>query len=152
MKQIDDPDLAPENHEYSEEAARLERSKPSPDIEFDGLLTEVEMAQRLDITREALRERLTQGLLLGWRKLSGELVFPAGQLDAMNRPAQGTARVVSHLSDPQVAWLWLCQPTAMLRGETPIELLKPDEMGKTSEEQIERVANAALGKALGAFG
>lgn len=153
MKDIDDtdPDLAPEHHEYSEAAARLVRSQPSPDIEFDGLLTEAEMAQRLGITRETLHQCLTQGVLLGWRKLSGQLVFPAGQLDTMNRPALGTAQVVSHFCDPQIAWLWLRQPTAMLCGETPIELLKPDETGQTSEEQIERVANAALGKALGAF-
>ena len=96
-------------------------------------------------------QRLTHGLLLGWRQQSGQFVFPAGQLDALNRPAQGMEGVLSNLSDPQVAWLWLHQPTALLRGQTPIELLKPDDTGQTSTEQIERVVEAASAKALGAF-
>ena len=153
MKYLDDtdPDLASQELSYSKEAARLYRSTPAPDIPFDGLLTETEMARRLDISNEALHQRLTHGLLLGWRQQSGQFVFPAGQLDALNRPAQGMKGVLSNLSDPQVAWLWLQQPTALLRGQTPIELLKPDDTGQTSTEQIERVVEAASAKALGAF-
>lgn len=146
-----DEALVDEGLPYSEAAGKPYLDMPSPDIEFDGLITENAMAQRLDITAAALQQRLTDGVLIGWRNAAGQLVFPAGQLDALSRPAQGLGRVLAHFCDPQVTWLWLSRPTELLHNKTPIDLLKSDDDEHRSAERIERVVQAAKGQALGAF-
>lgn len=36
----------------------------------------------------------------------------------------GIRQVLSSISDPRVAWLWLISPSPLLKGRVPIELLR----------------------------
>jgi DNA-binding Lrp family transcriptional regulator len=143
-----DEALVDEHLAYDEQAAQAFQSTPRPDIDFDELLSSDQMAERLGVTRPTVHARLREGILIGWEKQSGRVVFPAGQLDGFNRPAAGLAGVVATFVDPQMAWLWLSRPADLLQGDIPVERLKS---GRSSQKQIECVVDAARGQALGAF-
>lgn len=144
-----DDDLKDEVLAYDGEAAQAFRAMPSPDIAFKELLSSDQMAERIGVTRPTVHRRLRSGELIGWTNASARTVFPADQLDEFNRPAPKLAQVVEAFVDPQVAWLWLSQPSELLEGDLPIERLKA---ARSTPGYAQAVIDAALAKSLGAFG
>jgi hypothetical protein len=59
------------------------------------------------------------------RKGGRKHVFPLAQF-VDGRPASGIREVLSSIAHPRLAWLWLIQPSAILGGRTPIEMLRRD--------------------------
>ncbi|MDX8499150.1 hypothetical protein RFM99_12080 [Mesorhizobium sp. VK4C] len=57
------------------------------------------------------------------RKGSRKHVFPLAQF-IDGRPIPGIRQVLSTISDPRLAWLWLISPSPLLNGRVPIELLR----------------------------
>ncbi|WP_245269052.1 antitoxin Xre/MbcA/ParS toxin-binding domain-containing protein [Mesorhizobium sp. WSM2561] len=52
-------------------------------------------------------------------------VFPLAQF-IDGRPAPGIRHVLSSISNPRLAWLWLIRPSPFLGGRVPIEMLRED--------------------------
>ncbi|MGX5805861.1 antitoxin Xre/MbcA/ParS-like domain-containing protein, partial [Bradyrhizobium sp. Arg314] len=58
-----------------------------------------------------------------FRRGSRKHVFPLAQF-IDGRPIPGIRLVLSSISDPRIAWLWLISPSPLLKGRVPIELLR----------------------------
>ena len=108
------------------------------------LLTSDELAQRVGLkTRQSVHDWLKKGRIVGWRGARRGHVFPAGQLDARDRPFDGLGRVTGLFDDGYAAWVWLTTELASLDGAAPLTLLAGGE--------IDRVVKAAEGDRQGDF-
>ena len=108
------------------------------------LLTSDELASRVGLkTRQSVHDWLKKGRIVGWRGAKRGHVFPAGQLDARERPFDGLAGVVGLFDDGYAAWIWLTTELSSLDGAKPLTLLARGE--------IDRVAKAAEGDRQGDF-
>ena len=108
------------------------------------LLTSDELASRVGLkTRQSVHDWLKKGRIVGWRGAKRGHVFPAGQLDARERPFDGLDRVVGLFDDGYAAWIWLTTELSSLDGAKPLTLLARGE--------IDRVAKAAEGDRQGDF-
>lgn len=67
-------------------------------------------------------------LLVGARKHA----FPLEQF-VDGRPVEGIADVLKVVGNPRRAWLWLVQPSPLLGGKRPIDLLKQDRQDEVVE-------------------
>ena len=108
------------------------------------LLTSDELAERVGLkTRQSVHDWLKKGRVVGWRGARRGHVFPAGQLDARDRPFDGLDRVVALFDDGYAAWVWLTTELSSLDGAKPLTLLAGGE--------IDRVVKAAEGDRQGDF-
>ncbi len=63
--------------------------------------------------------------VIALRKGARNHVFPLGQF-VDGRPVPGIRQVLSSITNPRVAWLWLISPSPLLGGRIPINLLRHD--------------------------
>lgn len=80
------------------------------------------------------------------RKGGRRHVFPLAQF-IDGRPAAGIREVLSHVSDPRLAWGWLIRPLPGLGNRAPIDLLKQNRVAEvvlaarefSSDEQLNKI-------------
>ncbi|ESY29619.1 hypothetical protein NKK48_01045 [Mesorhizobium sp. C386A] len=61
--------------------------------------------------------------VVAFRRGSRKHVFPLAQF-IDGSPMPGIRQVLSSISDPRLAWLWLISPSPLLKGRVPIEMLR----------------------------
>ncbi|TIR17079.1 MAG: hypothetical protein E5X33_26870 [Mesorhizobium sp.] len=81
------------------------------------------LERRFGIPRSTLHWWQRHNDVVALRKGSRKHVFPLAQF-IDGRPLPGIRQVLSTISDPRVAWLWLISPSPLLKGRVPIELLR----------------------------
>lgn len=79
----------------------------------------------LGIPRSTLHWWQRHNDVVALRKGSRKHVFPLAQF-IDGRPAPGIRQVLSLITNPRPAWLWLTSPLPRLDGRIPIEMLKQD--------------------------
>ncbi|MER8752857.1 DUF2384 domain-containing protein [Mesorhizobium sp. M1050] len=92
------------------------------------------LEENLRIARSTLHRWQRRGEVIALRKGGRKHVFPLAQF-VDGRPVAGIRAVLSLISNPRLAWLWLTRPSADLEGQVPIDLLRQD--------QVEEVVKAA---------
>lgn len=92
------------------------------------------LEENMRIARSTLHRWQRRGEVIALRKGGRKHVFPLAQF-VDGRPVAGIHDVLSLISNPRLAWLWLTRPSAQLDGRVPIDLLRQD--------QIEQVVEAA---------
>ncbi|ESY74451.1 DUF2384 domain-containing protein [Mesorhizobium sp. M0051] len=92
------------------------------------------LEEKLRIARSTLHRWQRRGEVIALRKGGRKHVFPLAQF-VDGRPVAGIRAVLSLISNPRLAWLWLTRPSADLEGQVPIDLLRQD--------QVEEVVKAA---------
>ncbi|MER9949657.1 hypothetical protein [Mesorhizobium sp. M0047] len=92
------------------------------------------LEENLRIARSTLHRWQRRGEIIALRKGGRKHVFPLAQF-VDGRPVAGIRAVLSLISNPRLAWLWLTRPSADLEGQVPIDLLRQD--------QVEEVVKAA---------
>ncbi|RWC31927.1 antitoxin Xre/MbcA/ParS toxin-binding domain-containing protein [Mesorhizobium sp.] len=92
------------------------------------------LEENLGIARSTLHRWQRRGDVIALRKGGRKHVFPLAQF-VDGRPVAGVRDVLSLISNPRLAWLWLTRPSAQLDGRIPIDLLRQD--------QVEEVVEAA---------
>jgi len=92
------------------------------------------LEENLHIARSTLHRWQRRGDVIALRKGGRKHVFPLAQF-VDGRPVAGIRDVLSLISNPRLAWLWLTRPAAQLDGRIPIDLLRQD--------QVEEVVEAA---------
>ncbi|MEI9412028.1 hypothetical protein [Mesorhizobium salmacidum] len=78
---------------------------------------------RFGIPRSTLHWWQRHNDVVAFRRGSRKHVFPLAQF-IDGRPVLGIRQVLSSISDPRLAWLWLIAPSPLLKGRVPIELLR----------------------------
>lgn len=63
--------------------------------------------------------------VIALRKGARNHVFPLAQF-IDGRPTPGIRQVLSSISNPRLAWLWLVRPSPLLNSRVPIEMLRKD--------------------------
>ncbi|QKC86824.1 hypothetical protein EB232_34920 (plasmid) [Mesorhizobium sp. NZP2077] len=81
------------------------------------------LESRFGIPRSTLHWWQRHNDVIAFRRGSRKHVFPLAQF-IDGRPMPGIRQVLSSISDPRLAWLWLISPSPLLKGRVPIELLK----------------------------
>ncbi|TIR17078.1 MAG: hypothetical protein E5X33_26865 [Mesorhizobium sp.] len=81
------------------------------------------LEKRFGIPRSTLYWWQRHNDVVAFRRGSRKHVFPLAQF-IDGRPMPGIRQVLSSISDPRVAWLWLISPSPLLKSRVPIELLK----------------------------
>ncbi|MBZ9966002.1 hypothetical protein [Mesorhizobium sp. BR1-1-2] len=90
------------------------------------------LEEHLRIARSTLHRWQRRGEVVALRKGGRKHVFPLAQF-VDGRPVAGIRDVLSLISNPRLAWLWLTRPSALLDERIPIDLLRQDQV----EEVIE---------------
>lgn len=86
----------------------------------------VEIERDLKIARSTLGRWQQRGAIVGLLRGERKLAYPLEQfVDA--RPIEGIADVLTVITDPRAAWLWMRQPHAALEGRTPLSVLASRE-------------------------
>ncbi|TGT35757.1 antitoxin Xre/MbcA/ParS toxin-binding domain-containing protein [Mesorhizobium sp. M8A.F.Ca.ET.165.01.1.1] len=81
------------------------------------------LERRFGIPRSTLHWWQRHNDVVAFRRGSRKHVFPLAQF-IDGRPMPGIRQVLSSISDPKLAWLWLTRPSPLLKGRVPIELLR----------------------------
>ncbi|MER8928640.1 hypothetical protein [Mesorhizobium sp. M0496] len=81
------------------------------------------LERRFGIPRSTLHWWQRHNDVVAFRRGSRKHVFPLAQF-IDGRPMPGIRQVLSSISDPRLAWLWLISPSPLLKGRVPIELLR----------------------------
>ncbi|MER8524516.1 hypothetical protein NKH56_35600 [Mesorhizobium sp. M1076] len=81
------------------------------------------LERRFGIPRSTLHWWQRHNDVVAFRRGSRKHVFPLAQF-IDGRPLPGIRQVLSSISDPRLAWLWLISPSPLLKGRVPIELLR----------------------------
>ncbi|ESX08359.1 hypothetical protein X768_23110 [Mesorhizobium sp. LSJC265A00] len=81
------------------------------------------LERRFGIPRSTLHWWQRHNDVVAFRRGSRKHVFPLAQF-IDGRPVPGIRQVLSAISDPRLAWLWLISPSPLLKGRVPIELLR----------------------------
>ncbi|WP_027163608.1 hypothetical protein [Mesorhizobium sp. WSM1293] len=79
--------------------------------------------RRFGIPRSTLHWWQRHNDVVAFRRGSRKHVFPLAQF-IDGRPVHGIREVLSSISDPRLAWLWLISPSPLLNGRVPVELLR----------------------------
>lgn len=79
--------------------------------------------RRFGIPRSTLHWWQRHNDVVAFRRGSRKHVFPLAQF-IDGRPMPGIRQVLSSISDPRLAWLWLISPSPLLKSRIPIELLR----------------------------
>ncbi|MFC3327294.1 antitoxin Xre/MbcA/ParS-like domain-containing protein [Mesorhizobium cantuariense] len=90
------------------------------------------LEENLRIARSTLHRWQRRGEVIALRKGGRKHVFPLAQF-IDGRPVTGIRDVLSLISNPRLAWLWLTRPSALLDGRVPIDLLRQDQVGEVVE-------------------
>jgi hypothetical protein len=90
------------------------------------------LEENLRIARSTLHRWQRRGEVIALRKGGRKHVFPLAQF-VDGRPVAGIRDVLSLISNPRLAWLWLTRPSAQLDGRVPIDLLRQDEVVEVVE-------------------
>ncbi|KQU87554.1 hypothetical protein ASD12_08580 [Mesorhizobium sp. Root102] len=90
------------------------------------------LEENLRIARSTLHRWQRRGEVIALRKGGRKHVFPLAQF-VDGRPVAGIRDVLSLVSNPRLAWLWLTRPSAQLDGRVPIDLLRQDEVVEVVE-------------------
>lgn len=90
------------------------------------------LEENLRIARSTLHRWQRRGEVIALRKGGRKHVFPLAQF-VDGRPVAGIRDVLSLISNPRLAWLWLTRPSAQLDGRVPIDLLRQDQVGEVVE-------------------
>ncbi|WP_256749086.1 antitoxin Xre/MbcA/ParS toxin-binding domain-containing protein [Mesorhizobium sp. Mes31] len=85
------------------------------------------LEDNLRIARSTLHRWQRRGEVVALRKGGRKHVFPLAQF-VDGRPVAGLREVLSLISNPRLAWLWLTRPSAQLDGRIPIDLLRQDQV------------------------
>nr|WP_245276270.1 hypothetical protein [Mesorhizobium sp. LNHC220B00] len=83
------------------------------------------LERRFGIPRSTLHWWQRHNDVVAFRRGSRKHVFPLAQF-VDGRPIPGLRQVLSSISNPKLAWLWLISPSPLLKGRIPIELLGED--------------------------
>ncbi|MET3597595.1 hypothetical protein ABID26_007021 [Mesorhizobium shonense] len=81
------------------------------------------LERRFGIPRSTLHWWQRHNDVVALRKGSRKHVFPLAQF-IDGRPLPGIRQVLTTISDPRLAWLWLISPSPLLNGHAPIQLLR----------------------------
>ncbi|MDX8509789.1 hypothetical protein [Mesorhizobium captivum] len=81
------------------------------------------LERRFGIPRSTLHWWQRHNDVVAFRRGSRKHVFPLAQF-VDSRPVPGIREVLSSISDPRLAWLWLISPSPLLKGRVPVELLR----------------------------
>lgn len=94
-------------------------------------LTSAELADRMQVTRQAINQRRTRGQLLGFRR-GREYLYPRWQLGEDGVPFAGLAPVLEALGEgtPEAHARFLLSPHPGLGSDTPISRIRA---GRTAE-------------------
>jgi len=84
------------------------------------------LEENLRIARSTLHRWQRRNEVIALRKGGRKHVFPLAQF-VDGRPVAGIRDVLSLISNPRLAWLWLTRPSAQLDGRVPIDLLRQDQ-------------------------
>ncbi|MER8441780.1 DUF2384 domain-containing protein [Mesorhizobium sp. M1066] len=90
------------------------------------------LEEHLRIARSTLHRWQRRGEVIALRKGGRKHVFPLAQF-VDGRPVAGIRDVLSLISNPRLAWLWLTRPSAQLDGRVPIDLLRQDQVDEVIE-------------------
>ncbi|RWN17344.1 MAG: DUF2384 domain-containing protein [Mesorhizobium sp.] len=90
------------------------------------------LEENLRIARSTLHRWQRRGEVIALRKGGRKHVFPLAQF-VDGRPVAGIRDVLSLISNPRLAWLWLTRPSAQLDGRVPIDLLRQDRVDEVVE-------------------
>ncbi|MER9306884.1 MbcA/ParS/Xre antitoxin family protein [Mesorhizobium sp. M0293] len=90
------------------------------------------LEENLRIARSTLHRWQRRGEVIALRKGGRKHVFPLAQF-VDGRPVAGIPGVLSQISNPRLAWLWLTRPSAQLDGRVPIDLLRHDQVDEVVE-------------------
>ncbi|MER9300107.1 MbcA/ParS/Xre antitoxin family protein [Mesorhizobium sp. M0621] len=90
------------------------------------------LEENLRIARSTLHRWQRRGEVIALRKGGRKHVFPLAQF-VDGRPVAGIPGVLSQISNPRLAWLWLTRPSAQLDGRVPIDLLRQDQVDDVVE-------------------
>ncbi|RUU69465.1 hypothetical protein EOD03_34365, partial [Mesorhizobium sp. M7A.T.Ca.TU.009.01.1.2] len=85
------------------------------------------LEENLRIARSTLHRWQRRGEVIALRKGGRKHVFPLAQF-VDGRPVAGIRDVLSLISNPRLAWLWLTRLSAQLDGRVPIDLLRQDQV------------------------
>jgi|GEM_PF-4686617 len=118
----------------------------TPGGEWSGpLLTVAETLKRMHLdSEEAVRKRVEERSLIGWRDEANRVAVPAGQIDGEGRVIDGVVDILELFKDPISSWSWMNRSNRNTGGIRPIEAL--------IQGRIDEVRNAALMNREGAFG
>ncbi|BBD41073.1 hypothetical protein Amn_pb00640 (plasmid) [Aminobacter sp. Y103A] len=81
--------------------------------------------EKMRIPRSTLHRWYRRKEVVALRKGPQRHVFPLAQF-VDGRPASGIREVLNHIEYPRLAWFWLVQPSSLLEGRAPIQLLRQD--------------------------
>ena len=90
------------------------------------------LEENLRIARSTLHRWQRRGEVIALRKGGRKHVFPLAQF-VDGRPVAGIRDVLSLITNPRLAWLWLTRPSAQLDGRVPIDLLRQDQVDEVVE-------------------
>ncbi|WP_136617425.1 MULTISPECIES: antitoxin Xre/MbcA/ParS toxin-binding domain-containing protein [Mesorhizobium] len=90
------------------------------------------LEENLRIARSTLHRWQRRSEVIALRKGGRKHVFPLAQF-VDGRPVTGIRDVLSLISNPRLAWLWLTRPSAQLDGRVPIDLLRQDHVDEVVE-------------------
>jgi hypothetical protein len=90
------------------------------------------LEENLRIARSTLHRWQRRGEVIALRKGGRKHVFPLAQF-VDGRPVTGIRDVLSLISNPRLAWLWLTRPSAQLDGRVPVDLLRQDQVDEVIE-------------------
>ncbi|RUT88309.1 MULTISPECIES: hypothetical protein [unclassified Mesorhizobium] len=90
------------------------------------------LEENLRIARSTLHRWQRRGEVIALRKGGRKHVFPLAQF-VDGRPVAGIRDVLSLISNPRLAWLWLTRLSAQLDGRVPIDLLRQDQVDEVVE-------------------
>lgn len=79
------------------------------------------------IARSTLHDWQKRGQVIALLAGARKHVFPLEQF-VDGRPLEGIAQIVAIAPSPRSAWLWSVQPSPLLGGKRPIDLLKQDRV------------------------
>lgn len=95
------------------------------------------LERRFGIPRSTLHWWQQHNDVVAFRRGSRKHVFPLAQF-IDGRPMPGIRQVLSSISDPRLAWLWLISPSPLLKGRVPLEQLREG----TNTEDVASAAQA----------
>ncbi|RUZ80919.1 DUF2384 domain-containing protein [Mesorhizobium sp. M7A.F.Ca.US.006.01.1.1] len=90
------------------------------------------LEEHLRIARSTLHRWQRRGEVIALRKGGRKHVFPLAQF-VDGRPVAGIRDVLSLITNPRLAWLWLTRPSAQLDGRVPIDMLRQDQVDEVVE-------------------
>ncbi|ESZ25927.1 antitoxin Xre/MbcA/ParS toxin-binding domain-containing protein [Mesorhizobium sp. L2C084A000] len=90
------------------------------------------LEENLRIARSTLHRWQRRGEVIALRKGGRKHVFPLAQF-VDGRPVAGIRDVLSLITNPRLAWLWLTRPSAQLDGRIPVDLLRQDQVDEVIE-------------------